>query len=96
MNPKINPGKALLHFALLFPITLLSVWLVHAYTGFFLALLIASISTSLLVIAQIAEKLERSHLPKWYSTFMVILIVESVLIILLMLSFDRFALPFGN
>jgi hypothetical protein len=40
--------------------------------------------------------LERSHLPNWYSTLLGILIIESLLIILFMLSLDGFALPFGN
>ncbi|MBV6473127.1 MAG: hypothetical protein JPMHGGIA_01400 [Saprospiraceae bacterium] len=96
MNQKTNPRKTLLHLALLFPITLISVWLVHDYIGFFLALLVASISSTTLGISLIAEKLERSHLPNWYSTLLGILIIESLLIILFMLSLDGFALPFGN
>lgn len=56
------------------------IWLWNDYVGSILSVSIPIIALCILVISLIAEKLERSNIPKWYYTFMVITLLVPLLV----------------
>lgn len=73
-----------LELFLLETILFLGLWFWNEYVAFLLSLLLASISFFILLIALIAELLERSKVPRAYFWSMGVICIVPILVIILM------------
>ena len=56
------------------------IWLVNDYVGSFISVIIPIIALFILAISLVADKIERSNVPKMYYTVMVISILTPILV----------------
>lgn len=68
----------------------ISIWLISDYFGYLISLLLIGLSFSVLLIAGIAEIIEKSRLPYWFFPSLIILAVISLLTFIFMGSINGF------
>lgn len=77
---------SLTEFFLLELVVWLAVWLLNDYMAALLTIIVSAIVLAVLVIALLAEAIERSKVPRWYFLLMGLSVLASVMSALLYAS----------